>query len=423
MKRSAALVSLLGWILLATLAWADALPTATPEEVGLSSPKLARVTETVKGEIARGRYPGAVALVARRGKIAYFEAFGQRDPQAGAPMTKDAIFRLYSMTKPFASVAAMMLVEDGRILLNDRISKYIPKLANLQVSVPRLDAQTGKVSYVLVPAEREMTIQDLLRHTSGLVYGGFTSHAGVKELYAKEGVDWNNVTPAEQIDRLAKVPLAHQPGSAWEYSLSTDVLGRVIEAVTGTTLGRFLDERIFAPLRMTDTGFLVPNGKVTRLAQPFPKDPATGNPVTLLDVTVPQKNDAGGAGAAGTAADYARFSQALLNGGQLDGVRLLGRATVAHMSSDHLGDIRVASPILPRGYGFGLGFAVRKETGLNPVTGSAGEYRWGGAAGTAFWIDPKEQMVAVWMTQGQPGPRRGEDRDLFRQLVLAALVD
>jgi CubicO group peptidase (beta-lactamase class C family) len=423
MKRLVALVSLLGWIVLATLAWADALPTATPEEVGLSSRKLARVTEVIKGEIAKGRYPGAVALVARGGKIAYFEAVGQRDPQAGAPMTKDAIFRLYSMTKPFASVAAMMLVEDGRILLSDPVSKYLPKLANLQVSVPRLDAQSGQVTYVPVPAEREMTIQDLLRHTSGLVYGGFTSHAGVKQLYAKEGVDWNNVTPAEQIDRLAKVPLAHQPGSAWEYSLSTDVLGRVIEAVTGATLGRFLEERIFVPLKITDTGFLVPNGKVARLAQPFSKDPVTGNAVTLLDVTVPQKNDAGGAGSAGTAADYARFAQMLLNGGQLDGVRLLGRATVAHMTSDHLGDIRVASPILARGYGFGLGFAVRKETGLNSTTGSAGEYRWGGAAGTAFWVDPKERMVVVWMTQAQPGPRRGEDRDLFRQLVQAAIAD
>ncbi|HYU16147.1 MAG TPA: serine hydrolase, partial [Candidatus Acidoferrum sp.] len=173
----------------------------------------------------------------------------------------------------------------------------------------------------------------------------------------------------------------------------------------------------------TDTAFLVPNGKVARLAQPFGKDPVTGNPVTLLDVTAPQKNDAGGAGSAGTAADYARFAQMLLNGGQIDGVRLLGRATVAHMTSDHLGDIRVASPILPRGYGFGLGFAVRKETGLNPMTGSAGEYRWGGAAGTGFWIDPKEQMVVVWMTQGAPGLRRSEDRDLFRQLVQAAIAD
>jgi CubicO group peptidase (beta-lactamase class C family) len=380
------------------------------------------VTEVVKGEIAKGQYPGAVALVARRGKIAYFEAFGQRDPQSGAPMTKDAIFRLYSMTKPFASVAAMMLVEDGRLKLSDPVSKHLPKLANLQVSVPRLDPQSGKVTYVLVPSDREMTIQDLLRHTSGLVYGS-TNHAGVKELYAKEGVDWKDVTPAEQIERLAKVPLAHQPGSAWEYGLSTDVTGRVIEAVTGVTLGQFLAQRLFEPLKMPDTGFLVPNGKSARLAQPFEKDPATGNPVALLDVTVPQKNDAGGAGSAGTVGDYARFAQMLLNGGQLDGVRLLGRATIAHMTADHLGDIPVASPTLVLGYGFGLGFAVRKETGLNAMTGSAGEYRWGGAAGTAFWIDPKEQMVVVWMTQAQPGPRRGEDRDLFRQLVQAAIVD
>ena len=307
MQRPVALIVLL-LLLVPGAAWSQGLPTATPEEVGLSSQKLARVTEAVKGEIAKGRYPGAVALVARRGKVAYFQALGQRDPQTGAPMTKDAIFRLYSMTKPFTSVAIMMLVEDGRILLNDPVSRHIPKLKDLQVSVPRLDTQTGKVTYALVPAEREMTIQDLLRHTSGLVYGQNTSHAGVKEAYAKAGVDWNGVTAAEQIERIAGVPLAHQPGSAWEYSLSTDVLGRVVEAVSGMTVGQFFQERIFTPLRMTDTAFLVPNGKVTRLAQPFAKDPVTGVEVALLDVTQPQKNDAGGAGSAGTTMDYARFS-------------------------------------------------------------------------------------------------------------------
>src|SRR5713101_3951995 len=232
MNRSVALIALLV-LLVPGVAWPQGLSTATPEAVGLSLQKLARVTEVVKSEIAKGRYPGAVALVARRGKVAYFEALGQRDPQTGAPMTKDAIFRLYSMTKPFTSVATMMLLEDGRLLLNDPVSKYIPKLKGLQVSVPRVDTQTGKVTYALVPAEREMTIQDLLRHTSGLVYGGFTTPTGVKEAYTKEGVDWNGVTAAEQIDRLARVPLAHQPGTAWEYSLSTDVLGRVVEAVSG----------------------------------------------------------------------------------------------------------------------------------------------------------------------------------------------
>jgi CubicO group peptidase (beta-lactamase class C family) len=422
-KRIITIAALIVWVFAASMGWGQALPAAKPEEVGLSSERLARLTEVIKAEIGKGRYPGAVALVARRGKVAYFESFGQRDPQAGTPLTKDAIFRLYSMTKPFTSVAAMMLVEEGRIMLNDLVSKYIPKFKGLNVSVPQVDAQTGKVTYALVPVEREMTIQDLLRHTSGLVYGSFTSHTGVKEAYAKEGVDWNGVTAIEQIERLAKVPLAHQPGTAWEYSLSTDVLGRVIESVTGTTLGQFLQERIFAPLKMADTGFQVPNAKIARLAQPFSKDPVSGSLVALLDVTVPPKNDAGGAGAAGTAMDYARFSQMLLNGGQLDRVRLLGRATVAHMTSDHLGGIRVASPVLAWGYGFGLGFAVRKETGLNAITGSAGEYRWGGAGGTAFWIDPKEQMVVVWMTQGQPGPQRGEDRDRFRQLVQAAIID
>src|SRR3989449_3548141 len=401
---------------------AQPLPVTKPEQVGLSPQRLESVGQTVKAQIANGRFPGAVVLIARKGKIAYFEAFGQRDPVANTPMSKDAIFRLYSMTKPFTSVAVMMLVEEGRLVLSDPVSKYLPQLATLQVSVPRFDPDTGKAVYALVPAERQMTIQDLLRHTSGLVYGGFTGHAQVKELYAKAGVDWRDVTPTEQLERLAKVPLAHQPGSAWEYSLSTDVLGRVVEAVSGTTLGKFLAERIFAPLKMTDTAFLVPKDKIGRPAQPLATDKATGKPIELLDVTSAQKNDAGGAGSAGTTGDYARFCQMLLNGGHLDGVRLLSRATVSHMTSDHLGDIKIAGT-LARGYTFGLGFAIRKETGLNAVPGSAGEYTWGGAAGTGFWIDPKEQMVVILMTQNQPGPARGYDRQLFRQVVQQAIID
>lgn len=408
---------------LATSAVLAQLPGAKPEDVGLSSERLAKVSEALKAEVAKGRYPGVVVLVARRGKVAYFEAFGQRDPQSGAPMTKDAIFRLYSMTKPFTSVAVMMLVEEGKVFLSDPVSKHLPKLKGLQVSVPRADPQTGRVTYALVPAEREMTVQDLLRHTSGIVYGAFTNHNGVKEAYAKEGVDWYGMTPEEQIDRLAKVPLAHQPGAAWEYSLSTDVLGRVVEAVSGKPLSQFLQERIFSPLRMGDTAFLVPAAKASRLAQPFPKDPVNGQDVKLLDVTTPQKNDAGGAGSAGTTMDYAVFCQMMLEGGHLGKTRLLGRATVAQMTADHLGGIRVAGTNLVPGYGFGLGFAVRRETGIGAVTGSAGEYRWGGAGGTAFWIDPKEQMVTIFMTQGQPGARRGEDRDLFRNMVQAAILD
>jgi CubicO group peptidase (beta-lactamase class C family) len=209
----------------------------------------------------------------------------------------------------------------------------------------------------------------------------------------------------------------------WEYGLSTDVVGRVIEAITGESLGRFLDVRLFRPLGMTDTTFLVPADKVKRLAQPLAIDRATGKPIVLHDVTVAAKNDAGGAGAASSAGDYARFLQMLANGGQLEGKRLLAGTTVRHMTSDHLGDIKPAIPLLPPGYGFGLGFAVRHADGLNGVAGSAGEYNWGGAGGTAFWVDPKEQLFVVLMTQAQPGPWQREFKELFRQLVYQAIID
>ena len=404
-------------------AWAQPLPAAKPEQVGLSSQRLERVAQVLKAQIERGRFPGAVVVVARKGKVAYFEAFGQRDPQTGAPMTKDAIFRLYSMTKPFTSVAAMMLVEDGKLTLADPVSKHLPQLANLKVAVAKQDAE-GKTTYTLVPAASAMTIQDLLRHTSGIVYGGFTPNPYIKEAYATNKVSWDDQTPEEQLDRLAKVPLAHHPGTVWEYSLSTDILGRVIEKVSGMTLGAFLGERVFASLKMTDTGFVVPPAKVTRLAQPFAVDKATGNPIKMLDVTAAQKNDAGGAGSAGTAADYARFCQMLLNGGQLNGARLLGRATVAYMTTDHLDTIKTAVPNALAGYGFGLGFAVRKNDGVSNLIGSAGEYSWGGAAGTAFWIDPKEQLVVVLMTQTAFGTAAQRiDRGLFRHAVYQALVN
>ena len=378
----------------------------------------------IKGEIERGQYPGAVVLVARKGKIVYFESFGALDPTGGKPMSKDAIFRLYSMTKPFTSVAAMMLVEEGRLRLSDPVSKYIPAFAKLEVSVASTDPVTGATRYSNVAADREITIQDLLRHTSGFVYSGFTAHPKVKELYLKENVGWQNVTPAEQIERLAKVPLAHQPGTAFEYGLSVDVLGRVIEVITGKPLGQFLQERIFTPLAMTDTAFVVPAEKVQRLAQPFATDPETKTAITLLDVTVPQKNDAGGAGSAGTAADYARFLQMMLNGGQLNGVRLLSRTTVKYMTSDHLGDAKSSGSVaLPPAIGFGLGFAVRRQTGLFEVTGNAGEYYWAGAAGTGFYVDPQEELICVFMTQAQPGMPRRFDRYLFKQMVYQAIDD
>ncbi len=418
------------WSLILAFSFAAAtraadLPTASPEDLGFSSERLARIGPVIKGEIEKGQYPGAVVLVARKGKIVYFDSFGQLDPASGKPMTKDAIFRLYSMTKPYVSVAAMMLMEEGRLRVTDPVSKYIPAFANLQVSVPVTDPYTGAAKYVNVPVDREINIQDLLRHKSGIVYGPYTAHPKVKELYAKEGVDWKDVTPAEQIERLAKVPLAHQPGSTFEYSLSTDVLGRVIEVISGMTLGQFLQERIFAPLAMTDSAFIVPQDKLDRLAQPFATDRATNTPINLLDVTVPQKNDAGGAGSVGTAADYARFLQMMINGGQLDGVRLLSPTTVRYMTADHLAQDFKASgtTTLPAGTGFGLGFAVRRETGRFEVTGNAGEYFWAGAAGTGFYVDPKADLICVWMTQGQPGMPRRYDRYLFKQMVYQAISD
>jgi CubicO group peptidase (beta-lactamase class C family) len=401
------------------------LPSASPEDVGFSSERLARIGPVIKGEIEKGQYPGAVILVARKGKVVYFESIGQLDPASGKPMTKDAIFRLYSMTKPYTSVAAMMLMEEGKLRLTDPVSKYIPAFANLQVSVASTDPYTGATRYSNVPVDREINIQDLLRHTSGFVYAGFTAHPKVKELYTKEGVDWKDVTPAEQIERLAKVPLAHQPGSTFEYGLSVDVLGRVIEVISGMSLGQFLQERIFVPLGMTDSAFLVPQDKLDRLAQPFATDKATNTPISLLDVTVPQKNDAGGAGSVGTASDYARFLQMMINGGQLDGVRLLSPATVRYMTADHLAEDFKASgaTTLPAGTGFGLGFAVRRETGRFEVIGNAGEYFWAGAAGTGFYVDPKADIICVWMTQGQPGMPRRYDRYLFKQMVYQAIVE
>jgi CubicO group peptidase (beta-lactamase class C family) len=294
--------------------WGADLPTADPEGLGFSSERLSRIRPVIQGEIDKGQYPGAVMLVVRNGRIVHFEAVGQLDPATGKPMPTDAIFRLYSMTKPFTSVAIMMLMEEGRLRMTDPVSKYIPALGNLQVSVERRDPYTGATQYVNEPAHREISIQDLLRHTSGMVYAGFTAHAKVKELYAKEGVDWKGVTPAEQIERLAKVPLAHQPGTVFEYGLSTDVLGRIVEVIADMPLSQFLQERVFVPLGMTDTAFIVPTSKRDRLAQPFATDPATKVQVDLLDVTTAQNNDAGGAGSVGTASDYARFLQMLMNG-------------------------------------------------------------------------------------------------------------
>jgi CubicO group peptidase (beta-lactamase class C family) len=414
-----ALACLLASLVLPLNAWAEVLPTVAPQQAGLSSERLARLGRALHAEIEKGRMPGAVVLLARRGSIGYFETFGKLDPAGGAPMTKAAIFRIYSMTKPWTSVAVMMLVEEGRIVLTDPVSTFLPQLAKLQVAVEKTDATTGKTVTELVPARRQITIQDLLRHTSGFTYGSRVQNATVREAYARHGVDAADITNAELIDRIAKAPLLHHPGTAFEYGRSTDVLGRVVEVVSGMPLGRFFEERIFRPLQMTDSGFHVAPAGHARIAQPFAKDVVSGRDTRLITVTAPPTYESGGGGGVSTAMDYARFAQMLLGGGALDGTRLLGRRTLDFMTADHLGPVRDTFRTNP-GYGFGLGFAVRVDPGVATSPGSVGDYNWAGAGGTYFWVDPKEQLVAVLMAQ-TPGEIRTHYRVLFRDLVYQAI--
>ena len=415
-------------------AWGQALAPAKPEEVGLSSQRLERIQQVLKSEVDAGRIPGAVVMVARKGRLAYETVVGFRDRATEAQMQKDSVFRIYSMTKPMVSVAAMILMEEGRLQLTDPVSKYLPEFGNAQVSVAKADVY-GKVGYALVPAERQATVQDLLRHTAGLAYGELTGNASIKEALSKSGIykpsfdfEARDMTPAEQVERLGKVPLVHQPGTTWEYSLASDVLGRVVEKASGKRLGEFLDERVFKPLKMADTGFSVPQQNLARLAQPLPIDPATRAPNKLIDVSATPANDSGGAGAVSTAGDYLRFAQMMLDGGKLDGVQVLSRTTVQLMASDHLGTA-IKTPVQPgelligtQGYTFGLGFAVRQGQGVAGVPGSPGEFMWAGYAGTYFWIDPKEQIAAVLMTQA-PGPSRPWYRREVKQLVYQAVID
>ena len=382
-----------------------ALPVAKPEDVGLSAVALDRLSAALKDRAASGHVPGAVALIARHGKIAYHEAFGSLTP-GGAAMTKDAIFRIYSMTKPIVSVAVMMLWEEGRLLLTDPIGKYIPALASPMV---------GSVA-----AERAITVQDLLRHTSGLTYE-FRGNGPVHKAYIEARVSRLKQTNADHVATLGALPLLHQPGAHWEYSRSTDVLGRLVEVVSGQTLGEFLSARILGPLGMTDTAFSVPEKDHARIAEPFPKDPENGTDVSLLDVKRSAIFESGGGGLVGTSMDYARFCAMLANNGRLGDVRLLGRKTIELMTSDHLGNTPRNPELLPPGHGFGLGFAVRTSAGMAPFPGTVGNYYWSGAAGTSFWVDPAERLYAVLMIQAPV--QREHYRLLFRDLVYAAVTD
>ena len=415
-------------------ALAQGLPKASqPEEVGFSSERLNRIAKAYQADVDKGLIPGAVFLVARNGKVAYLEAVGFRDRDKKIPMTTDAIFQIASMTKPLTSVAVMMLVEEGKIQLNEPVSLYLPEFKGIQVGVEKVNAGAGAPELILEPAQREMTVQDLLRHTSGLTYG-FFGKSLVKQKYNEARLFDPSQTLAEFVTKLSKLPLAFQPGTTWDYGMSTDVLGRVVEVVSGETLDQFIGERIAKPISLTDTGFYVKPDKVDRIAEPQ-IDPATGKRPPIADVRVRPNWLSGGGGMVSTASDYVRFSQMLLNGGELDGVRLLSPEVVAFMTSDHLPPGVAFSPDMlqifeplgiaatPRsGQSFGLGFMVRTQRGEHPTLGEPGEFYWQGAWGTRFFVDPKKQLVAVLMLQTSIN-QAPHYQSLFANLVYQALVN
>ena len=416
-------------LVMALPAWSQGIPKAqSPEEVGFLSPRLKRLSDRLNEGVKNNELPGAVVLIVRNGKIVMFESFGFRDREAKVPMTNDAIFRIASMTKPITTVAAMMLMEEGRLSLADPVSKYIPAFADTKVSVEKNNAD-GTVELGLEPQSRPMTIQDLMRHTSGLTYGAIGSNK-VKQSYMDMKVMAPDQTNADMAAKLSKLALLYQPGTTWEYSMSTDVLGRVVEVASGMPLDKFVEERITKPLKLGDTGFEVSPDKKDRGARPQKEGPKNEMPA-IPDVTYKATWKSGGGGMVSTAADYARFLQMFANGGQLDGVRLLSRKSIDLMTADHLPpDVKMGAdmrrfealePSARMGQGFGLGFAVRNEQGRNPLPGSPNDYYWGGAYGTYFWHDPREHLYVVFMMQSSAS--RLQYRYLLRDLVYQALVN
>jgi CubicO group peptidase (beta-lactamase class C family) len=409
---------------------------------GFSRPRLDALTARIQSDVDAGLIPGAVMLIARGGEVCYEEALGLQEPAAGdpaagtpaagtpvagapatgTPMSIDTIFRIYSMTKPIVSVAAMMLAEQGRLLLSDPVAKLLPEMREMQVGVEAVDA-AGKPVLQRVPAQQPITVQDLLRHTSGLTYGIFGDSL-VKAAYRESGLGNPKNSNQDFIRTIAQLPLACQPGTTWEYSHSTDVLGIMLERLTGMTLDVLIAEMILKPLGMHESGFWVPPQDHHRIAEPFAIDPVTGASVKLSQVHRQPSLLSGGGGMVSTARDYLRFAQMLLNGGELEGARILSRKTLRYMTSDHLAEMpraKTGPNYLPGpGYGFGLGFAVRTEAGTAVMPGSVGDFTWSGLAGTYFWIDPEEDFLAIFLMQAPE--QRTHYRQLFRNLVYAALV-
>ncbi len=398
-----------------------------PESVGLSTERIQRIGDVMKQEVAKGAFPGAVVLIARDGKVVHFDAYGYLDGKKAKPMAKDAIFRIASMTKPIVTAAAMMMVEQGKFNLNDPISVYLPEFKDMKVEVQKKDAE-GKTSYEVVPANRPVLVQDLMRHTSGFTYDAFGARSeNIAKAY-KEADIQGDLTAAEMIKRLAQIPLAFQPGTTFEYGVSVDVLGILMERVAGKGLDEILQEMILTPLKMKDTAFYVPPEKAARLADVYDSDPQKAGllaRIRVQDNPAGKRYFAGGSGLASTTEDYFRFSQMILNGGTLDGTRLLSKKTVEFMLSDHLMGAGASSLVLRvaagPGYGFGLGFAVRLHEGFAWAPGSKGDAGWTGILGTTFTIDPKEKLVGVLMNQGPSS--RGHTWFLFKDLLYGAVIE
>jgi len=427
------------------------LEPAKPEREGFDPARLERIAEQMNARVADGTMVGGMGMIARHDKIVYVDTWGMRDREAGKPMTEDTIFRIYSMSKPVTSVAVMMLYEEGKFFLNDPVARYIPELADLEVAVSTADGDTRaesdgtqsrtigtgdetKEGLTRKPA-RQPTIRDLLRHTAGFTYGVF-GNTEVDQQYRQAQMLVDHPSLEDFVTKLGQIPLQYEPGSRWHYSVSVDVLGRLVEVTSGMKLGDFLEERIFRPLGMKDTAFTVPAEKADRFAQLYsPKGTGEGTNIflsqpTSRELVVAQgfanRNfspgatfQSGGGGLTSTAMDYLRFCQMLLNGGALDGVRLLSPTTIALMTTDQLED--VPAGFNRRGVTFGLGFAVTEDQGEVGELGSVGEFNWGGAAGTRFWIDPKQDLIGIFMVQSLPHRTRLAEE--FKILTYQAVVE
>ena len=446
-----ATVVALAWLLVVVPVSARELPTARPERMGMSAERLERLTEHMNRAVEDGIMVGGLGLIARNGRVVYRETYGLADREAGKPMANDTIFRIYSMSKPITAVAVMMLYEEGRFFLNDPVARYLPELADLEVAVSTADGgdtriiSDGTTSRTEGDGDaaregqtrkprREPTVRDLLTHTAGFTYGVFGNTEVDRQYRAAELLS-DDLTLEQFVVRLGDIPLQYDPGTRWHYSVSVDVQGRLVEAVSGMRFGEFLEQRIFAPLGMVDTSFVVPDDKWPRVAQIYTPE---GTPEGLNAFLAPSDStklvvapdsvsagyrtgarfESGGGGLVSTAGDYLRFSQMLLNGGELDGVRVLSPKTVELMTTNHLGGLDMGFG--RRGVGFGLGVAVALDQGEIGELGSVGEYNWGGAAGTRFWIDPEEQLIGVFMVQSIPHRTRlGSE---FKNLTYQAIV-